>query len=588
MLQLDAAFAAAEPGPTPLAPQLLSRLQPAANWHWPDASQLLAQGAPRQPSSGTDSSSAASAAVLFGAAVLGAARARRRHRQCRSRGVPVIRWAAKAPAAPPITQEERQQLKRSSGEGSGRGRQGGERLKRRLEDGGAGEGGKGGGKGGKGEGKGGTFTSPWTGKVYDRYAPIGLAPKGEENYRASGLGVARAYETPMQKKINGTTAQGEAPVEEWQKYYPGLEPEHAKPEHMRTKQPKPAKEPRPYQRHAYHAGNFADLFKQVVLNTVLQLKLRKDKPMYYVETCTGEGEYHANRLRPVGMKPNMAWPTAEDLYDALKDLDITYLPPELREWTEAVTALNETGDFELKRAGVSPDGIDEEVIDEEVEEEPDNGGRITWLPSSTYLALRQLRAHDPVLLFEDTHVCFAALLNFMRNWSDTLKPHVELSFKDGFKEVKNLFVKRYYESKAHGKFKGGRGLVFVDSFWNRGSEIWSCQAIINSLRKHWRASTVMVAYQLGPNSEPKARRFNRNVLDQAEVPLDLLMVEMYVDNSNWHEESREPKWRGAGMLISTPPMTTAERAKAALEVMAQELGKQPGAQRMRVRVESLT
>lgn len=603
MLQLDAAFATVGPGTAAPSPLSRSQFRPVAHWHRLAPPSLPAQGGARHfavtaasassqlpeaadysalASSSTSSSSggggssssssisnAGRTAVLLSALALGAARARRRHRHCRGGSAGVIRWAAKAPAAPPLSQEERQQQAQGS-EGSGRGKN---RLKRRLEGGDA--------RDGRGADNGGTFKSPWTGKVYDRFAPIGLAPKGEEAYRTSGLGVARAYETPLQKKIKETDS-GQRPIEEWEKFYPGIEPERLKPEAEMTKPRQPKKE-RPPNRHAYRAGNFADMFKQVVLNTVVQLKLEKKKPVWYVETCTGEGEYHVNRLRPVGQKPNMAWPTAEHLYDALKDQDLTYLPPELREWMEAVTALNEGGDFEVKKAGSQQD-----VDDDDVDDAADEGASIQWLPSSTYMALRQLRTEDPVTLFEDTHVCFAALFNFVRNWSDTLKPHIELSFQDGFKEVKNLFVKRYYESKAHGKFKGGRGLVFVDSQWDRGSERYSCQVIINSLRKSWRAATVMVSYQLGPNSEPKARKFIHDVLEKAEVPLELLMVEMYVDNKDWHEESEQPKWRGAGMLISSPPGTTAERAKAALEVMAQELSKLPDSHRMRVRVESLS
>jgi 23S rRNA (adenine2030-N6)-methyltransferase len=44
-------------------------------------------------------------------------------------------------------------------------------------------------------------------------------------------------------------------------------------------------------RHSYHAGNFADVFKHVVLCALLQALCRKDKPWCYLETHAGAGAY---------------------------------------------------------------------------------------------------------------------------------------------------------------------------------------------------------------------------------------------------------------------------------------------------------
>lgn len=44
-------------------------------------------------------------------------------------------------------------------------------------------------------------------------------------------------------------------------------------------------------RHSYHAGNFADVFKHVVLCALLQALSRKDKPWCYLETHSGAGAY---------------------------------------------------------------------------------------------------------------------------------------------------------------------------------------------------------------------------------------------------------------------------------------------------------
>jgi 23S rRNA (adenine2030-N6)-methyltransferase len=44
-------------------------------------------------------------------------------------------------------------------------------------------------------------------------------------------------------------------------------------------------------RHAFHAGNFADVLKHVVLSVLLESLSRKDKPWSYVETHAGRGRY---------------------------------------------------------------------------------------------------------------------------------------------------------------------------------------------------------------------------------------------------------------------------------------------------------
>src|SRR5690349_4778302 len=44
-------------------------------------------------------------------------------------------------------------------------------------------------------------------------------------------------------------------------------------------------------RHSYHAGNFADVFKHVVLCGLLSALSRKDKPWCYLETHSGAGAY---------------------------------------------------------------------------------------------------------------------------------------------------------------------------------------------------------------------------------------------------------------------------------------------------------
>jgi 23S rRNA (adenine2030-N6)-methyltransferase len=45
-------------------------------------------------------------------------------------------------------------------------------------------------------------------------------------------------------------------------------------------------------RHAFHAGNYADVIKHIVLVDVLEYLVQKDKPFEYIDTHAGAGLYH--------------------------------------------------------------------------------------------------------------------------------------------------------------------------------------------------------------------------------------------------------------------------------------------------------
>ena len=49
-------------------------------------------------------------------------------------------------------------------------------------------------------------------------------------------------------------------------------------------------------RHAFHAGNFADVHKHVVLLALLERLKQKPKPLFYLDTHAGRGGYDLFRL----------------------------------------------------------------------------------------------------------------------------------------------------------------------------------------------------------------------------------------------------------------------------------------------------
>ena len=53
-------------------------------------------------------------------------------------------------------------------------------------------------------------------------------------------------------------------------------------------------------RHAYHAGNFADVVKHIVLSRIIEYLKRKDAPFRVIDTHAGIGLYDLSSSRQQG------------------------------------------------------------------------------------------------------------------------------------------------------------------------------------------------------------------------------------------------------------------------------------------------
>lgn len=85
-------------------------------------------------------------------------------------------------------------------------------------------------------------------------------------------------------------------------------------------------------RHAYHAGNFADVHKHVLLCGLAQAMSRKDKPWVYLDTHAGAGRYDLGGIE--------AARTGEAAEGALRLQTLENAPEPLASWQRAVFALN--------------------------------------------------------------------------------------------------------------------------------------------------------------------------------------------------------------------------------------------------------
>ncbi len=79
-------------------------------------------------------------------------------------------------------------------------------------------------------------------------------------------------------------------------------------------------------RHAYHAGNFADVLKHIVLVEILEYMVQKDKGLHYIETHAGAGLYdltdeRAGKLQEyqtgIGRLNRLDWPELDRYFEIL-------------------------------------------------------------------------------------------------------------------------------------------------------------------------------------------------------------------------------------------------------------------------------
>jgi 23S rRNA (adenine2030-N6)-methyltransferase len=97
--------------------------------------------------------------------------------------------------------------------------------------------------------------------------------------------------------------------------------------------------------HRFHAGNFADVFKHVLLCGLLRALNRKDAPWAYVETHAGGGAYD--------LRDGAATRTAEFESGIARILDARDAPEPIAAYLDIVRAMNAPGG-ELRRYPGSP------------------------------------------------------------------------------------------------------------------------------------------------------------------------------------------------------------------------------------------
>ncbi len=262
-------------------------------------------------------------------------------------------------------------------------------------------------------------------------------------------------------------------------------------------------------RHAYHAGNFADVLKHLVLRALIEALEAKATPFCYLETHAGRGSYALHG--PEAGKTDEFKDGIERIHAAPK------LPALLQRWREAIAAV------------------------------PGNDEGLTVYPGSPLQVANLLRAGDSAQLCE-LQVDEAAALRQLFHGNHQIHVHQ----RDGYAALKALLPPAER-----------RGLVLIDPPYEaQEAEYKLIAAALKAALLRWPTGIYAVWYpiklrsQVQPFLHGLQRSATKRVL-RAEILL--------------HPDDTPQRLNGAGMVVLNAPWNLDDVLREPLRVLAKLL-----------------
>lgn len=244
-------------------------------------------------------------------------------------------------------------------------------------------------------------------------------------------------------------------------------------------------------RHAYHAGNFADILKHVTIIAILRHLLKKEGAIQYLDTHAGAGSYD--------LASEQARKTQEytDGIERLWSLDD--LPPLLRDYKNQIGELNQ-------------------------------GHRLQFYPGSPWFAARTLRPKDKLALCE-------------LHTSDF--PLLQKQFK-GDRRVRCFNEDGYQRSLAMVPPASKRGLIVIDPSYEVKTEYQKVVTHIQALHKRFATGVYALWYPVIDAGRLQQLEYNLRQTGIKRIQL----FEFGLDRNHNNQGMNS-----AGMVVVNPPWT---------------------------------
>ncbi|MGN0927146.1 23S rRNA (adenine(2030)-N(6))-methyltransferase RlmJ [Ectopseudomonas mendocina] len=269
-------------------------------------------------------------------------------------------------------------------------------------------------------------------------------------------------------------------------------------------------------RHAFHAGNHADVLKHLVLTRLIGLLSKKEAPFAYLDSHAGLGLYD--------LQGDQASRTGEYLEGIGRLWQASQLPDAVEAYLEVVRAMN-------------PDG------------------ELRYYPGSPELARLLSREQDRLQLNEKHPEDGRLLKDNMR----------------GDRRVAVHLGEGWHVPRALMPTREKRVLLLIDPPFEKTDELQRCVEALNEA--HGRMRQVIVAIWYPIKDERQLARFYRD-LQKSAAP-KLLRAELYV-----HAPDDATRLTGSGLVISNPPWGLEDELKQLLPWLADALGQSLGGWRL--------
>ncbi|PWJ85201.1 23S rRNA (adenine2030-N6)-methyltransferase [Pseudaminobacter salicylatoxidans] len=268
-------------------------------------------------------------------------------------------------------------------------------------------------------------------------------------------------------------------------------------------------------RHAYHAGNFADVVKHAVLARLVEYLKQKDKAFRVIDTHAGIGLYD--------LGSEEAGKTGEWRGGIGRLLDATFSPEAAALLKPYLDAVGET----------------------------DASGELSFYPGSPLVVRRLLRKQDRLSAIE-LHPQDVQLLKEL--------------FAEDF-QVRVTELDGWLALGAHLPPKEKRGLVLVDPPFEKEGEFLRLVEGLQRAHRRWPGGIYALWY---PIKDRKAVAGFRQALADAGIP-KIMDIGFEI-----RRPSSEPRLDGTGMIVVNPPYTLERELNVLLPALHALLAEEKG------------
>ncbi|MFC7420115.1 23S rRNA (adenine(2030)-N(6))-methyltransferase RlmJ [Iodobacter arcticus] len=268
-------------------------------------------------------------------------------------------------------------------------------------------------------------------------------------------------------------------------------------------------------RHAFHAGNHADVLKHYIQTQILSYFNQKDKSYWYIDTHSGAGVY--------SLREGYATKNAEFESGIARLWERDDLPESIAEYVDVVKALN-------------PDG------------------KLTLYPGSPYVADQLLRPTDRLRLFE-LHSSDSKILK--ENFAEAGR-RVAVIAGDGFAGIKAVLPP-----------PPRRGVTLIDPPYEDKNDYDYVIDMLHEALSRFATGTYAIWYPQLQRAESKQLPEELKKLDvNSWLHVALSVQSPSADGFGMH---------GSGMFILNPPWTLAATLRETMPYLVKILGQGKGA-----------